>query len=149
MHLQVLLVRSLNRTAKCWQARTSFHCHPSVRTVRSFQWLWPRLPLSCSPLEWPYKTTHFVFRMLSPLVEKHHSNVPPVYLSDICGRILLCIDLRTEGPPPSAALHHRVHWRGHLLIARVWSGIASLLLVLNLLRLFLQLHGWIESAIKV
>lgn len=55
--------------------------------------------------------------MFFPLIEKHQGVVPTVYLSDICGRILLCVDLCTEGSSPSAALHHRVHWGGHLLIA--------------------------------
>lgn len=62
------------------------------------------------------------------------------YLSDIWGCILLCVNLSTEGSSPPTTLHHRVHGWRHFLIARVWTGAAGLLLVLNLLGLLLQVE---------
>lgn len=89
-----------------------------------------------------------MFRTFSlPLMEKRGGHAT-AYLSDVGGRVLLRVDLGAEGSSPSAALHHRVHRGGHLLVARVWSGIAGLLLILNLLGLFLQSEHRTESAVQ-
>ena len=73
----------------------------------------------------------------------------PVYLSDIWGCVLLCVDLCAEGSSPPATLYHGVHGRRHLLIAWVWTGTAGLLLVLNLLGLLLERKEGMESTNRV